>query len=111
MDGHRPISWNKLYAGKHWHYRKVQADIAHGLIRLEIGNEVDIIDKRVDIKVTVYFDRYPYDPCNIPAKLYIDGLLGRWIVDDSPKYVRSVTTQSEIDKDNPRLELEVSWQR
>ena len=109
LEGYRPISWNKLYAGKHWRYRKLQADIAHGLVRLAIGNEPDIIESRVDIEVVVYFDKYPYDPCNIPAKLVIDGLLGIWLVDDNPKYVRSVTTRSEVDKDHPRLEMKVNW--
>lgn len=66
-----------------------------------------IFDTRVDIIITAYFDKRPMDSDNIGAKLYIDPLKFIVITDDNPKYVRRVSVQSEMDRANPRLEIEI----
>lgn len=102
----RPMSWNTLYSGQHWTVRKEQADRVHLVVRQHINPNHKPFKRKVDIVITVYFKNRPLDPCNITAKMYIDGLIGWWLVDDNPKYVRSVKTVSLVDKDNPRVVIE-----
>jgi hypothetical protein len=109
----RPISWNKLYAGRHWSFRQEEAQRVHQLImyspeRIEFTqNPFKEVYPSCDIIITAYFDKRPLDPDNICAKLYIDGLKGSIIKDDAKKYVRSVKTVSEIDRKNPRVEIDI----
>lgn len=107
LPGERPISWNKLYAGTHWAKRKKAADEAHSLVHANIGAWVKTFSVPVEITVTAWFKHRPLDADNICAKLYIDGLIGTVIHDDKPEFVRSVTTVSHIDKDRPRVEIEI----
>ena len=115
LEGERPISWNKFYAGMHWSVRKDEADRVHQLVWATLHEFDDMpyeysnfmFTERVDIHVTVYFKNRPQDPDNICSKLYIDGLIGNAIENDTRQFVRKVTVQSEIDKDNPRLEIEI----
>lgn len=112
LEEERPISWNKIYAGMHWTARKTLVDTVHLLVRAAISNQIgtDITpyESRVRITIRAFFNKYPLDPCNIPAKIYIDGLLGVIIKDDSIKYVAGVTTESHKDKDRPRVEIEIT---
>ena len=115
LQDERPISWNTFYAGVHWSKRKEEADRVHSLVWLELhgyfpetSEDVVMFDNRVDIHVTTYFKNRPQDPDNICVKPYIDGLIGDVIVDDTREFVRKVTVQSEIDKDNPRVEIEIT---
>jgi len=117
LNGERPISWNKMYSGMHWTKRKEEADRVHQLVWLAVKGEnwfpgwKDTVESgcagRVDIHITAYFKNRPQDPDNIASKLYIDGLVGHVIEDDTREFVRKVTVQSEIDKENPRVEIEV----
>ncbi len=110
LPGERPVSWNKLYSGMHWGDRKDLATTLHELVFYAIREETAepvMYEKRVRITVRAYFKNRPLDPCNIPAKIYIDGLLGVLIEDDSMKYVAGVTTESYVDKDRPRVEVEI----
>ncbi len=112
LEGERPISWNKFYSGMHWAVRKDEADKVHWLMEVEILNMaydgyVEVAQERVDIHITAYFDKRPLDPDNICAKLYVDGLVPNIIENDTRQYVRKVTVQSEIDRDNPRVEIEL----
>lgn len=114
LSKERPISWNKLYSGKFWQVRQVEALRIHSLLRFELNqlgirgkNDNDLMQNRVDITVTAYFDKNAYDSDNIPAKFYIDGLKGLLYSDDSRKFIRNVTTRSEIDKLDPRVEIEI----
>ena len=110
LEGERCWSWNKLYAGTHWSKRSAEAGRVHQLVHLAVKSydrNIRPFDYRVAITVRAFFDKRPLDPCNIPAKLYIDGLLKLVIHDDNMKYVRSVTTESHIDKKNPRVEIEI----
>ena len=110
LDGERPISWNVLYSGKHWGARKKYADEIHEKVFYTIRESyADPIpfDSRVHITVRAFFNKSPLDPCNIPAKIYIDGMHGLIIHDDTMEYVASVTTESHMDKENPRVEIEI----
>lgn len=110
LEGERPWSWNKMYAGVHWSERKKEADRVHELVRVATSDaKYSTMWCRVDIHITAYFDKRPLDSSNICAKMYEDGLIkAAIIVDDSPEWVRKVTVQSEIDKDNPRVEIKVN---
>lgn len=114
LQGERPPSWNKIYQSRHWIFRKNLADSVHkrvvialNILGLRPMNKDHIFNNRVDIIITAYFDKRPLDSDNIGAKLYIDPLKFVLLHDDSPKYVRSTKTISEIDRDNPRLEIEI----
>jgi hypothetical protein len=107
LENVRPPSWNNLKRmNKHdWHHQVLEAQI---LMRAAIGPIPQYFTGRVDISVTVYFDRYPYDSSNIPAKLYEDGLKGMVIPDDRPQYVRQVSTESVVDRKRPRVEIAIT---
>lgn len=108
LEGERPWSWNKLYAGVHHTQRSKQARHCHDLVgwTLLTLDYIPIFESVVDITVVVYFDKRPFDPDNITAKLYIDGLVKAGVIpDDKKQYVRNVTTRSEVDRDNPRVEI------
>lgn len=105
LEGERPVSLNAYYAGMHWTKRKAEADRVHWMIHILNQKEKPLLKHIVDIAMHVYFKSRPLDADNIMAKMYIDGLKGKVIVDDSPKYVRSVTTVSLTDRENPRVEI------
>ena len=122
LEGERPWSWNKMYAGVHWTERRAEASRVHGLVMWELQQMANLppgamlykmdytpflFKEKVDIHITAYFKNKPQDPDNICSKLYIDGLVGNLIENDTREFVRRVTVQSEIDKDNPRVEIEV----
>ena len=92
----RPTSWNQFYAGQHWSKRVQMAKDKHWLIRTALDPSIQPFTEPVDITITAYFKNKPLDADNICAKLYIDGLCGRVLEDDSPKWVRSVTTSSML---------------
>jgi len=108
LHDERPVSWNKFYSGKHWRVRAREAERVHQLVRSAIDPGEDTFLLPVHIAITVYFDQRPYDACNIPAKLYIDGLKNWWLLDDDMRYVRSVTTIPKLDRDHPRVVIEAS---
>lgn len=103
----RPMSWNTLYSGSHWSHRKFEAERVHYLVREAIGYDPIMFKNPVDIAVSAYFDTRPLDPDNISSKFYIDGMKGLLISDDNYKFINSVTTRSKVDKDNPRVEIEI----
>lgn len=110
LEGEQPISWNKMYAGLHWAKRKAEADRVHLAVRVALDPDWPMFVKPVVITVRVYFKnkRIQLDASNIAAKLYEDGLIGWIIQDDSPQYVRSMTTVSLLDRKNPRVEIEIT---
>lgn len=108
----RPTSWNKFYSGMHWTQRKAEAERVHDLVVYEAYKQIGINNIRkfelpVDITIVAYFAKSWQDADNIAAKLYVDGLKYLLLKDDSPKWVQSVTTTSAIDRDNPRVEIEI----
>lgn len=110
LPGERPVSWNSLYASRHWAVRKAAADNAHAAVMAacSVPPVEPFAALRVDILVYALFDKRPYDSDNIPAKLYIDGLRAAGVLDnDTIRYVRYVATCAAIDADNPRVEIEI----
>lgn len=103
----RGPSWNKFYSGKHWAVRKNAKDEAAQLVRAYLDPNADMFTVPVDIFITVYFKARPQDSDNICDKLYIDALKGWVIPEDDKRYVRWAATRSEVDKKNPRIEIEV----
>ena len=103
----RGPSWNDFYSGGHWSKRKNAKDRARQLVRAYLDPNVEPFDCIVDVFVTVYFKSRAQDSDNICDKLLIDGLRPWVIVDDDRRYIRWACTRSEIDKKNPRIEIEV----
>jgi hypothetical protein len=93
----RPVSWNRYYSGWHWSQRRTEAHRVHARVRAALPAEVldsptPYFQKPVHITVTVTMSGHSLDCCNVPAKLYIDGLKGWVIADDDHRHVRSVKT-------------------
>lgn len=108
LPDERPPSWNDSYAGQHWSKRKAEADRVHMAVRAAIDpDQVVMFAEPVNVTVTVFFAERALDADNIPAKLYVDALKGWVIVDDDRRYVRSVTTVTEVDTEAPRVVIEV----
>ncbi len=107
LEGERPLSWNDLYGGKHWSYRTVHAARAHHLVRACLDPELPPFSKPVKITFTCYFDRRPQDASNLCVKIYEDGLIGWYLVNDGPEYVSEVVTRSRLDPLRPRVEIEL----
>jgi hypothetical protein len=103
----KPPSWNTYYSGKHWTSRQAMAKQKHMLVRAYLDPDMKPFDRPVDIVMTLYSKARPMDADNLCAKLYVDGLVGWVVEDDSPKYIASVTTRSRVDKKDPRLEIYV----
>lgn len=101
----RPASLNHFFGRKHWTWRKNEVDRVHQLVRGFINPDDPVFECRVDVEVIAYFESDPLDSSNIPAKLYEDGLKTWWISDDTIMQVRRVTTESRIDRNNPRVEI------
>jgi hypothetical protein len=105
LPGERPQSWNRFNSGVHWTKRKREVDRVHMVVRAALTGDETPYTYPVDIQFVAYFDKRPLDASNLYLKPYEDALKGWLIVDDSPKYVRSVQSISLVDKDNPRMEI------
>lgn len=85
-------SYNKFYAGiSHWE-RTTLKDTWTALVRAYIPADAVMFQVPVDIWVMGFYKGNVPDSDNVCAKLAIDGLKDRVIVDDSHKYVHYVTT-------------------
>lgn len=106
----KKVTANKIYSGMHWGSRKSIVDKYHKAIKdskVKIPKDRDIVK---DLIITFYFENRPLDcsNCFFMAKCCEDGLVKMGVlIDDSPKYVRSVTCISKIDKNAPRIEIEL----
>jgi Holliday junction resolvase RusA-like endonuclease len=108
LDGERPKSWNLLYAGTHWRVRKQEADRVHLLVLAALGGRPARLTRTVDIEIVAFFKGKPLDSDNICGKMYIDGLIyAGLLVNDTRAYVRRFSTQSEVDRDKPRVEITI----
>lgn len=109
LDDEQPISWNQYYSGKHWSKRNAEVKRVHMLVRSVIDPDWPAFDCLVDIEVTVYFknNKIRLDASNIPAKLYEDGLVGHLLRNDNYACVRSMKTVTLLDRDRPRVEIEI----
>ena len=107
LEGERPVSWNRYYAGTHWRKRASLATNVHLIMRAALDPEMTPFEKPVHIAVRAYMKGQMIDADNICAKMYIDGLKGLVIKDDDARYVTGVTVIALRDKDDPRVEIEV----
>lgn len=108
LENERPMSLNSQYARMHWAKRNQETRRVKQLVRTAIDpNEAHVFTVPVDITITAYFDKNPYDPDNIAEKPYIDALKGWYIEDDTGLNIMSVTKRSRVDEGNPRLEIEI----
>ena len=108
-------SWNKFYAGMHWGKRKEIADYWHKLVWAYVKEQkipkMKYNGRSVTIHTTCYFSskKKALDADNICDKLSNDGLKGIVLEDDDWKHVKSATTESQVDRENPRTEILISY--
>ena len=112
LQEERPQSWNTFWAGAHWRKRKAERDRVHLVVRASIDpDKATIYQGRVDIVITAFYDitgrKKQIDSPNVCNKPYIDALIGWYLTDDGTDFVRRVTTESLIDNDRPRVEIEI----
>lgn len=107
LENERPWSWNKHWSGQHWSKRSAEKERVRWLVLGELDPDAKLFANPVEITFTVYFKGRMQDCSNICVKPYEDALIGRVLQDDSPKYVRSVTTISLKDNKRPRIEIEL----
>lgn len=108
LDGERPFSWNKYWAGLHWAKRSEEKERVKLLVRSVIDPDCQPFTQPVNLTFTVYFKNRPQDASNICVKPYEDALIGWLLTDDNPEHVASVTTIPRKDKNNPRMEIEIT---
>jgi len=107
------VSSNKIYSGCHWGTRKKIADKYHeaiGELNLKSLTMKEINLEPKELIITFYFYNRPLDcsNCFYMAKMIEDGMVrSGWLKDDSPEYVKSITCISKVDKENPRIEIEL----
>lgn len=65
--------------------------------------------EKCEMKFTTYFStNRRHDTDNTVPKFILDGLVeSGFIVDDDSKHLTTLTLQCDVDKDNPRTEIEV----
>jgi len=106
LEGEKPVSNNKFYAGMHWAKRKAIADEKHLLVRSQIDAGKALFENPVHILMVVFAgDLRRRDIDNMNVKMYIDGLVPHVIPEDDWRYVKAVTKVYEHDKERPRIEL------
>lgn len=108
LENERPKSWNKYWSGMHWADRNEERNRVHQRMRELIDPDtVEIFEVPITITITAYFKNKPQDASNVSIKPYEDSLIGWFIEDDGPDYVKAVTTKSRVDRDHPRVEIEL----
>ncbi len=107
VEGRVP-SWNEFYKAGHWSDRNAKAHLWHALVHEAIGKLEDatMFDGPVNINIWAYYSHHVKDSDNICAKLLIDGLKGKLIQEDDPKWVRTVSvTSTKADVDLVDIEI------
>jgi len=111
LEGEKPMSANKVYR-LFGIKRNEEAQRCKQAVRAAIDpNTVEMFTVPVNIVLRTYFAtrKLMLDSCNIPKKLYIDGLIGWLIKDDDYRYVAfSGATRAFLDPDNPRVEIAIT---
>ncbi len=124
LPGERPTTWNHIYAGKHYMFRKELADKVHKIVQQEMGKMSDLPKFQVPvvIEIVAYMKSPICDADNVCTKMYIDGLKHylvkktgtrfykeeqkHWVIeDDNPTYVAAVASGVIKTKDDPRVEI------
>lgn len=100
----RPPTWNAIYQSKHWSTRAKLVQMVHGEVAFASRGILPLpLGSLHDVHIDVYFKNRPYDSDNVPIKVFVDGLKGRILKDDTISYIRRVSSESHIDKLNPRV--------
>jgi hypothetical protein len=86
------VSSNKFYSGCHWSKRKKIADKYHYLVKSQLSQKLDMINKPVEI-IIKYNNKFDIDNQGIMSKMIIDALKGVVIKDDSRKYFKRLTQE------------------
>lgn len=109
LPNERPMGLNRLLSRVSWPIRNEEVARVKLAVRAALDPNWPMFESAVTITVIVYFKNkgMQLDASNIPAKLYEDGLIDWLIEDDSPQYVRAMRTVSLLDRDNPRVEIEI----
>ena len=103
----RRFGLNAYYSGKHWAQRKKDADELHALTLAAMRRaHVKKAPLDVPVNITFYFDD-GLDCSNhaVIVKAVEDAMKGWIIADDSPRYVKSITTKFH---DGGRIRVEVT---
>jgi Endodeoxyribonuclease RusA len=98
IPNERPAPWNTFYSQMHWASRSKEAYRVHVLVACYC-QDTEMFSVPVDVRIRVGFNKRPLDVDNVCAKLYIDGMKGLLIADDTLKYVRSVLVEAERSKE------------
>ena len=93
------ISTNSIYAGKHWKKRDKDKE-AYRWCFQQYAKKIQAITEKVDLHFTFYFSSntrsYDSSNCSYMGKMFEDAMVKNGILkNDSRKYVRRFTTQSE----------------
>ena len=105
-----PVSWNKLLRQNHWRVTEASDAIRLEVVAAlhELAGYPEPFSRPVHIIIVSYKRARPIDADNIMAKLYIDALRGAGLlVDDDPAHLAGVTTISRVDRDYPRIEIDI----
>ena len=108
LEKERPLNWNIYYSQRHWSKRSKDAQYVHSLFygAKTLYNKDEMhISFPVKITIIAYMTGRCFDADNICSKMYVDGLKGWLLPDDSYKYVESVTTKVVKVKEKPRIEI------
>jgi len=91
----RAVNWQQFYSGKHWSVRQEMAQRIHALVRAALDPEQPPFTGQIAVTITAQCVRNLMDSDNLAAKLYVDGIKGWFVPDDTPGWIKSVTTISE----------------
>lgn len=111
LEGERPPSWNNLWSGK-WRKdeRSTEKTRMHFVVKaaLSYNPPPEITDYPVFLLFRVYEAKRAIDYDNYILKGYTDTLVECGVLkDDNPKYVRGGMVVTYVDKNNPRVEIEI----
>ena len=100
---------------RHWGIKQRMAEEWHLLVfqccKEQKVAPINKIGRLIEVTIKCYFKSRAkaLDPDNICAKIAIDGLKGIVIKDDNLDHIKRVSTESYVDRDNPRTEIIISF--
>ena len=84
-------TWNIFYAGRHWTERVKLKEHWVAMTLDALPDECELFQKPVHISVYGEYKRTAPDADNVCAKMVIDALKGKVLVDDKPQYVAGIS--------------------
>jgi len=102
-----PPSYNEIMR-MHYHKRNREVERWAALIAFFNNKKVKNFEK-AKVKLTYFFpDRRRRDPDNYAGKVIMDGLVNAGIIKDDSFNNVELELAGDVDKDNPRTEIEVT---